>query len=292
MASAISKEIRKTLMKAAGPDNRPLAMQRRAWEESIENMPLPPTVMLRAQTWDGINCELVQHPQCDPDKLLLFLHGGGYISGSCITHRPLAAQLSLATGMAVLLVDYRLAPEHPFPAALEDVVKVFRALLASGKSAAKMIITGDSAGGGLTVSALLRLRDQAIPLPNAAVLLSPWADLTVSGETIQTRAAVDPLVQAWDLQNCAAQYIATSNLRDPIASPVFADLHGLPPILIQAGDHEVLLSDSLRLAENARAAGVAVVLQVWEEMWHVFHAWAPDLPEGQQAIEQIGAFLK
>jgi acetyl esterase/lipase len=292
MSSAISKEIRMTLMNAAEPDSRPIEVQRRVWEEAVVNMPLPPTVTRHTQSWGGVACELVYHRQRDPEKVLLFLHGGGYVQGSCITHRPLAAQLSLATEIAVLLVDYRLAPEHPFPAAVEDSVKVFQALLASGKSAANIAIAGDSAGGGLAVSTLLTLRDQAIPLPYAAALLSPWTDLTVSGETIQTRAAVEPLVQAWDLQHCAAQYIGAGNLRDPIASPCFADLQGLPPILIQVGDHEILLSDSLRLAENARTAGVVVEVDVWEEMWHVFPAWAPDLPEGQQAIERIGAFLK
>ena len=192
----------------------------------------------------------------------------------------------------MLLVDYRLAPEHPFPAGVEDVVKVYQALLASGKSAAQVVIGGDSAGGGLAMSALLVLRAQNIPLPAAAILLSPWADLTVSGATIQTRAAVDPLVLESDLQSCAAQYIGTGEPSDPLASPVYADLQGLPLLLIHVGDHEVLLSDALRLAQNAHAARVAAELVVWEEMWHVFPAWAPTLPEAQQALDQIGASLR
>lgn len=290
MPSQTSQEIRATLRREV--DNRPLAVQRRAWEEAVADLPLPPTVTLTPQTWQGIRCELVQHPQCDPDRRLLFLHGGGFTTGSCKTHRQLAAQLALATLLPVLLVDYRLAPEHPFPAGVEDAVRVYQALLASGKSAAQVVIGGDSAGGGLALSALLILREQNIPLPAAAILLSPWADLAVSGETIQTRAAVDPLVLASDLQRCAAQYIGTGDQSDPLASPVYADLHGLPPLLIHVGDHEVLLSDALRLAQNAHAAGVAVELVIWEEMWHVFPAWAPALPEAQQALDQIGASLR
>ncbi len=204
----------------------------------------------------------------------------------------MAARLALATGLPVLLVAYRLAPEHPFPAGLEGVVHVYRAVLASGKQARQIAIGGDSAGGGLAISALLALRDRSIPLPAAAVLLSPWADLTLSGETIQTRAMLDPMILERDLRNCAAHYIGVGDLRDPLASAVYADLRGLPPFQIHVGDHELLLSDSQRLAANALAVGVAADLVVWEEMWHVFPAWTPDLPEGQQALDQIGEYLR
>jgi epsilon-lactone hydrolase len=190
------------------------------------------------------------------------------------------------------LLDYRLAPEHPCPAALEDAVAGYRWLLERGVRPEQIVIGGDSSGGGLALATLVRLREQGVALPAAGVLLSPWVDLTIAGPSIQTRAAIDPLVSPESLRLAAGYYLGGADPRMTLASPLYADLRGLPPLLIQAGDHEVLLSDATRLAEQARAAGVDVTLDVWDEMWHVWQAWAEILPEGQQAIERIGAFIR
>jgi acetyl esterase/lipase len=223
---------------------------------------------------------------------LLFLHGGGFSSGSCVTHRELAARLSLASGARALVLDYRLAPEHPFPAAVEDAATGYEWLLAQGIKAGQIAVGGDSAGGALALAALLLLRERGIALPAATVLFSPWLDLAVSGPTITSRAALDPLTSGEDLRAAAALYLAGADPATPLASPLFGDLRGLPPTLVQAGDHEVLLSDATRLAERAEAAGVALTLDVWDEMWHVWHAWAGILPEGQQAIDRAGQFIR
>jgi acetyl esterase/lipase len=192
----------------------------------------------------------------------------------------------------VLLIDYRLAPEHPHPAAVEDSTRAYRWLLETGSNPKRMAIAGDSAGGGLTVATLVALRDAGVPLPAAAVCLSPWVDLEGIGESMTTKAAVDPMVQREPLLRMASMYLAGQDPRTPLAAPLYADLRGLPPLLIQVGTAETLLDDSVRLAERARAAGVQVTLEPWEDMIHVWQAFAAMLPEGQQAIERIGEFLR
>ena len=257
MPSLASQQIRAAFPQVAQPDLRPLAEQRHAWEEEATREPLPLSVTITPLLLAETPCELVQTPHCATDYLLIWLHGGGFTQGSCKTHRHLAAHLAQATLLPVLLVDYRLAPEYPFPAAMDDVLHVHQALLASGKTSSQLFIGGDSAGGGLAMSVLLALRAAHRPLPAAAILLSPWVDLTMSGESIQSRAGLDPLVQERDLHTCASQYIGAGDVRNPQASPVYADLHGLPPLLIHVGDHELLLSDAVRLAANAQNAGIA-----------------------------------
>jgi acetyl esterase/lipase len=200
--------------------------------------------------------------------------------------------LCLASGRRVLLIEYRLAPEHPFPAAIEDVSKAYQWLLASGIAPEQIVIGGDSAGGGLALAALLWLRDREVVLPGAVVLISPWLDLALTGPSLYTRAEVDPLCSIEGLQIAASYYLGNADSKTPMASPLYGDLHGLPPLLIQVGDHEILLSDSTRLAEKAKAAGVDVRLEIWNAMWHVWHGWAATLPEAQQAIERIGAFIQ
>jgi acetyl esterase/lipase len=204
----------------------------------------------------------------------------------------LAARLCLASKLRVLLIDYRLAPEHPFPAAVEDAGKAYQWLLASGIAPEQIVIGGDSAGGGLALSTLLWLRERDVALPGATVLISPWLDLALTGPSLHTRAEVDPLCSIEGLRLAASYYLGSTDAKTPLASPLYGDLHGLPPLLIQVGDHEILLSDSTRLAEKAKAAGVDVSLEIWNEMWHVWHGWAATLPEAQQAIERIGAFIQ
>jgi acetyl esterase/lipase len=189
-------------------------------------------------------------------------------------------------------VDYRLAPEYPFPAAIEDVTKAYRWLIKSGTQPHQIIMGGDSSGGGLAMSTLLSLRDSGDPLPSAVILLSPWLDLALTGESLVSRAHLDPLVSQEGLRACAKHYIGDRDPKDPLISPLYADLHSLPPMLIHVGDHELLLSDAIRLADRAQAANVEVKLDVWPEMWHVWHAWAASLPEGQEALNQIGGYVR
>jgi monoterpene epsilon-lactone hydrolase len=191
----------------------------------------------------------------------------------------------------VLSVDYRLAPEHPHPAAVEDATAAYRFLLDTGISPGNLAIGGDSAGGGLTVACLIALRDAGLPLPAAGVCISPWVDLTQSGESMDSKADEDPMVSREALQVMANAYLGGGDPKEATASPLFADLAGLPPLLIQVGTAETLLDDATRLAERAKSQGVDVTLEAWEEMIHVWHAFAVLLPEGRQAIERIGEFL-
>lgn len=217
-------------------------------------------------------------------------YGGGYSQGSSKTHRELGARLARLTAMRIVTINYHLASEFLFPAAVEDAA-AYRCLLASGLPAQSIVIAGDSAGGGLALAALLMLRDAGVPLPLATVLLLPWADLSLSGDSMQSRAALDPLVSRESLQAAAQHYLGAHDPRDPLVSPVYATLHDLPPMLTHVGDHEVLLSDAMRLAEHAQQAGVAVQLEVWEEMWHVWHDWAEDLPEARNALARVAQVL-
>src|SRR5262249_45498926 len=204
----------------------------------------------------------------------------------------LAARLSRASKAKVLVIDYRLAPEHPHPAAVDDAVAAYRWMLAQGLKPARIAVSGDSAGGGLTVATLVAIRDAKLPMPAAGAPISPWVDMEGIGESMTTKASVDPMVQKTGLMNMAAAYLGGKNPRTPLAAPLYADLSGLPPLLIQVGTAETLLDDASRLAERAKKAGVKVTYEPWENMVHVWHLFAPMLDEGQQAIEKIGVFVQ
>jgi epsilon-lactone hydrolase len=238
-----------------------------------------------------VPAEWVVAAGADSDRVLLYLHGGAYQIGSPATHRHMVALLSGAAGARVLSVDYRLAPEHPFPAALDDAVTAYRWLLATGTDRGVLALAGDSAGGGLALATLVALRDAGEAMPAAAVVLSPWTDLALTGESLRTRADADVLIKPGGMAETAEAYLAGQDPRHPYASPLYADLHGLPPLLIHVGDAEVILDDSTRLAARARDHGVDVTLEVWDEMPHVWHAFAGLLPEADQAIERIGGWL-
>jgi len=255
-------------------------------------MPLPPDVVTEPTKVDGVPAEWVSTPEVDGDHVVLYLHGGAYVIGSVNTHRDLAGRVSRASGARVLNVDYRLAPEYPHPAAVEDATAAYRWLLRDGYDAADLAVAGDSAGGGLTVATLVALRDAGAPLPAAGVCLSPWVDLEGIGDSMTSKADVDPMVQKEHLVRMAQLYLGVHHPRTPLAAPLYADLSGLPPLYIQVGTAETLLDDSNRLAERARKAGVDVTLEHWDDMIHVFHAFAAVLPEGQEAIEKIGSFLR
>lgn len=255
-------------------------------------LPPPDDVSTAPVSAGGVPAEWVTAPGADPGRVMLYLHGGGYAVGSAGTHRGLAGRLSRAAAARVLLIDYRLAPEYPFPAAVQDAAAAYHWLLGEGIQPERLTIAGDSAGGGLTIAALVSLRDAGDSLPAAAVCQSPWVDLEGTGESITTKADVDPIVRKALLDQMAAWYLAKANPRTPLAAPLYADLHGLPPLLIQVGTAEILFDDATRLAANARAAGVDVTFEPWEDMIHVWQLFAPMLPEGQQAIDRIGAFVK
>lgn len=241
---------------------------------------------------DGVPAEWVTAPNADADKALLYLHGGGYVTGSIASHRGMAANLSRATGCRALIIDYRLAPEHPYPAQIEDAHTAYRWLLNGGIDASSIIVAGDSAGGGLTVATLLAARDAGDPLPAAGVCISPWVDMEGIGDSMTSKAGEDPMVTHAGLLEMASHFLGGADPRAPLAAPLYADLAGLPPLLIIVGTAEVLLDDAVRLHEKALAAGVDSALQKWDEMVHIWPWFAPFLPEGQAAIERIGEFAQ
>lgn len=254
--------------------------------------PQQPDVKCEPLRANGVNAEWITAPGAAADRAVLYLHGGGYVMGSLKTHRDLMGRISRAAQARVLGLDYRLAPEHPFPAAVEDALAGYRFLLDQGLRPARTAIAGDSAGGGLTLATLVAARDAGLALPAAAVCLSPWVDLEGTGASMKTRLHVDPVASPEGTHLLAQMYLAGKDLRTPLAAPLHADLKGLPPLLIQVGDHETLLDDSTRVAEKARAAGVKVTLEVWPEMIHVWQLFASFLPEGQEAVEGVGKFIR
>jgi epsilon-lactone hydrolase len=239
----------------------------------------------------SLPAEWILPSQAAKDKVIFYLHGGGYVSGSCSDHRMFVAKFVKGSDVGALLFDYRLAPEHPFPAALDDSVAAYRWLLGQGVSPAHIVFAGDSAGGGLCLATLLGLRDQGIPLPAAAVALSPWTDLKYTGESYRTKAKVCLSPEGmWAV--CSKYYSGDNDPGLPLISPLYGDLHGLPPLLIYAGDDEILRDDSTRFAEKAKAAGVNVTLRVGAGMIHCYPVMAPLFPEATQAMEEICGFIK
>jgi len=265
---------------------------RDSFDRLVANFPVPSDVRADRVDAGGVPALWVSIAGRSPERTIFYLHGGGYVIGSINTHRDLAARISRAAKARVLVIDYRLAPEHPFPAAVEDSVAAYRWMLASGLKASRIAVAGDSAGGGLTVATLVAIRDAKLASPAAGACLSPWTDLEGLGESMKTRASVDPMVNKEALLEMAKHYLAGQDARSPLAAPLYADLAGLPPLLIHVGTAETLLDDSTRLAERARKAGVKVTLEPWENMIHVFQVFAPMLDEGQQAIEKIGEFVR
>ena len=240
----------------------------------------------------GVPAEQVAAPDASADRAVLYLHGGGFAFGSSVSHRDLAEHLSRAAQAVVYVLDYRLAPEHPFPAAVEDATAAYRALLDLGFAPGRIAISGDSAGGALTFATLLALRDQGLPRPSCATPLSPWVDLEATGASMVSKDAEDPIVHTPMIDQLARMYVPSGSLRQPLASPLHADLSGLPPLLIHVGSRETLLDDSRRIAEKARLAGVDVKLEEWEGQIHVWQIFASRLDEAAQAVRQLGEFIR
>ncbi len=291
MASKELQELITLLRSLPDRSGLPFPRRREEFEKVASQLPVPEGVRSEPLRVQGIPAEWIL-PDTAGEGALLYLHGGGYTIGSIKTHRALAARVALAAAVPALMIDYRLAPEHPYPAAVEDAVAAYRWLLGRGFSPARIGIAGDSAGGGLTVAALVALREKDMQMPAAAVCLSPWVDMEMIGESMRTRADIDPVVQPLSLQEMAEAYLGDADPRTPLAAPLYADLTGLPPMLIQVGTAEVLLDDATRLAERARAAGVDVTLEPWDDMVHVWHFFAAMLPEAGQAIDRIGSFIQ
>jgi monoterpene epsilon-lactone hydrolase len=265
---------------------------REQMEQMGSRLPLPRTARWEACELPGVLGEWVHDERGEDDRVILHLHGGAYAMGSPRTHRGLAATLARTARAAVLLPEYRLAPEHVFPAALDDAVTAYRWLVEKhGTDPARIAVTGDSAGGGLAVSLLVRLRDEGLPLPACYVGMSPWTDLAGTGGSMTELDGVDPWLSAALVVPAARAYAGETALDDPLVSPVYADLTGLPPMLVHVGADEILRDDAVRLVERARAAGVDASVGVYEGLWHVFHAF-PGFPESRDALREIGAFVR
>ena len=268
-------------------------LEQRAAMAEVAATPPPDGVVAEPVTLGGRNAEWLSAEGPEGDAVILYLHGGGYCMGSLDTHRSLAGRIAVAAGCPVVTLDYRLGPEHPFPAAVTDATDAYADLLALGIRPECIAIAGDSAGGGLTMAALLAIRAAGSPLPGAAVCLSPWVDLTQTSPSYEQKADVDPMVSKAGLDVMAEAYLAGTDPRTELASPLFAhDLGGLPPVLIEVGEREVLLDDATRLAEGLRAAAGSVTLTVWPELIHVFQAFpGPLVPEADRSIAAVGSFI-
>jgi len=300
MISPQGEQVRNQYKNVVGPMFRamlsaPLETRRTQFEALMSRTALPPDVEIEEVEAGGIFCEWVHitggAPQPSP-RVILYLHGGGFMMGSARADRILTAALARVSGRAALSVNYRLAPEHPFPAALEDTLAVYHWLLTTGRAPGSLMLAGFSAGGGLALAALVALRDAGDPLPKGAILLSPVTNWAASGVSHLTNVESDLLNTPALITEMRTCYLGERDPRTPLASPLYADLHGLPPLLIQVGGDELLRDDSTQVAERARAAGVPVTLYVGEGMWHGLHAAAArtPFPEGEAAFEQIGDF--
>ena len=239
----------------------------------------------------GVPAEWLTPPCISNDRAVLYLHGGSYTSGSCNSHRSLVANIAVASKARALTLDYRLAPEHPHPAAVEDAVAAYKWLINGPVDPNHLAIAGDSAGGGLAIALLVSLRDGNIPLPAACVCLSPWTDLAFTGETWKSKLAADLIIYPYKEHAFAGMYLNGLDPRTPLVSPLYADLKGLPPLLVQVGSDEVLLADATRLVGRAKQAGVNATLDEWEKMQHVWQFASSFIPEGRHAVEKIGEFI-
>ncbi len=253
---------------------------------------VPRGTRIEATTLAGRPADRLTPPGETSDQVVYYLHGGAYLGGSTRTHRGLLAHFARAAGCEVVAIDYRLAPEHPYPAALEDAVAGYQELLAEGIPAERIVIAGDSAGGNLALVTAIALRDAGMALPAGLVLLSPWTDLTSSGKSMGSRAERDRILTVLGISKAAETFAAGRRLSDPLLSPLFAELAGLPPMLIQVGDDELLLDDSTRFAAAARKVGVSVLLSIRPRLWHVWQAMAGWMPEADQAITEMGEFVR
>lgn len=296
MPSLRSRILHRTLQRVTGAINVQYSVQeQRTRLDALARRGIrtPRGVTVRTVLAGGVHAEWIEPEGVVPQGAVLYLHGGGYCVGSLDTHRGLVSRLALAGQTRLLIIDYRLAPENPFPAALEDALSAYRWLLEQGIPGKRIVVGGDSAGGGLSLATAVSLRDAGQALPGGLFLLSPWTDLTFSGESHHTRKEADPIFGGGNSSlEYGPAYLGVNDPTHPLISPLFADLRGLPPTLIHVGSDEILLDDSTRLEKKMKICGVKAHLEVWQGMWHVFQAFAPYSPEAQASIEKIGKFIR
>jgi monoterpene epsilon-lactone hydrolase len=279
------------LRRSAFPVGSSVDEQRRLLRDALSAQPLPPDVSVTGASLGAVPTAEIIVDGIDPGRVVLYFHGGVYVIGDAFLAADLASQVGRRTGARVISVDYRLAPEHPYPAAVDDALAAYEALLDSGVEPSDIVFAGESAGGGLAIATLVNARDHGLPLPAAAFVMSPMGDLTLAGTTMQTKDKVDPLFTRGVLEPRVADYLAGQDATLGLISPIFADLSGLPPLIIQAGTHEVLLDDAIRLAQRAVAADVQVTLDITPGVPHVFQAYSAILDEGGAALDRAGQFL-
>ena len=291
MAEPIDKIIERVLTVYTGwGRNTTVAQMRADWDRLFGVEPMKPAPVM--ERFDGVETAWVGRHDLPRDKLFVYLHGGGYQVGSLRSHFDLIRRLSDASGIVGLYVDYRCAPEHPFPAAIEDSLKVYRALSEADVSPDSIALVGDSAGGNLALATTLKLKAEKLPLPTAIGLMSPWTDLQANGESYVTRAESDPIHNQKMIRRMAGNYLDGADAAQPLASPLHGDLSEMPPVFIQVGDRETVLSDACDVATAIKAAGGEATCQVWDRMIHVFQQFPDELPEALSAIEGMGAFLR
>jgi monoterpene epsilon-lactone hydrolase len=265
---------------------------RAAYDKMCSKLDIPTDARITDVEIAGVPCIDVRTADGEPDRTIVWLHSGGYAIGSPAGYRSLGAHLSAASGARVVLVDYRLAPEHPFPAALEDAAAVYRAVISEQHGGAEQcVLAGDSAGGGLVIATLVALRDNGDALPSCAVCCSPWVDLAQTGDSLDSNAAIDPAVSRGMLEMCTSMYLGDRDRYNPLASPLYADLAGLPPLFVLVGTAETLLDDARRITDRASAAGVDATLRVADDMIHIFPLFVSFLPEAKDAVAEIGEFI-
>jgi monoterpene epsilon-lactone hydrolase len=285
------EDLEAILQQSAFPDNADVNEQRRALRELLSAQPLPADVTVTAAELGGVTTAEVTVDGIESRHVVLYFHGGVYVMGDAALAADLASQVGRRTDAKVISVDYRLAPEDPYPAAIDDALAAYEALLDNGNASSDIVLAGESAGGALAVATMVNARDQGLPLPAAAFVMSPYADLTLAGTTMETKREVDPLMSREALQARVTDYTAGQDAALGLISPIFADLSGLPPLIIQAGTHEVLLDDAVRLARQAATADVEVTLDITPRVPHVFQAYYPILDEAAAALDRAGQFL-
>ena len=291
MSTQQRETIEAILRRSAFPVDSDVAEQRRLLRAAVSAQPLPADVTVTAAALGGIPTAEITVDGIEPRHVVLYFHGGVYVIGDAFLAADLASQVGRRTGAKVISVDYRLAPEHPYPAAVDDALAAYRALLDNGMAPSDIVFAGESAGGGLAVVTMVNARDHGLPLPAGAYVMSPYADLTLAGTTMETKREVDPLFTRELLQARVIDYTAGQDASLGLISPIFADLSGLPPLIIQAGSHELLLEDAVRLAGQAAAADVEVTLEITPGVPHVFQAYSAILDEGAAALDRAGRFL-
>ena len=290
--SFVIREVGRIIMKRANQNRGTITEQRKSMEALIKWVKVSKLVHVEKLNADSVEIEKISYANADKENIIMHLHGGGYTTGSINTYRILEASISKPSKSLVILPEYKLAPEYPFPSAINDALKVYRWILKQGIKSSNIIISGDSAGGGLAVATVMSLRDNGEPLPAGIICISPWVDLCCKGNSHVTKAKVDPALTLSYVRECILHYAGQEDLKNPFLSPIYGDFHNLPPMLIQVGSEEILLDDSIVLAKKARSANVDVNFKIWNGMWHEWHMFGNFIPESRQALEEIGSFTR